>query len=86
MFLLAYPVEPAKCGDAVLFIQNIPEKEYQCGDVVYVKTETKLFAQNAYFAHFLEGHLSPLHSCLAQESRMFRHFYNCLSNLIIFGL
>ncbi len=41
-------------------------------DVVYLKTETKPFTQNAYLSRFLEGHLSPLHSRLAQESRMFR--------------
>ncbi len=32
----------------------------------------RLFLQNTYLLHFLEGHLSPLHSRLAQESRMFR--------------
>ncbi len=37
-------------------------------DVVYLKTETKPFAQNAYLLHFLEGHLSSLHSSLTQES------------------
>ncbi len=45
-------------------------KREQCGeDVVYVKTGTEPFTQNTYFAHFLEGHLSVLHSHLA---RIFR--------------
>ncbi len=53
----------------MLFIQNTAEKEHQCGDdVVYVKTETKPFTQNAYVSHFL----SLLHSRLAKESRIFR--------------
>ncbi len=44
-----------------LFIQNTAEKENINKEiVVYVKTETKSFTQNAYFVHFLEGHLSPL--------------------------
>ncbi len=29
-------------------------------------------SHNAYFAHFLEGHLSALHSRLTKESRIFR--------------
>ncbi len=37
-------------------------------DVVYLKTETKPFTQNAYLLYFLEGHLSSLHSCLTPES------------------
>ncbi len=53
-----------------LFIQNTAEKEKI--NVVYVKTGTKLFTQNVYFAHFLEGHLSALHSRLAKESQIFR--------------
>ncbi len=41
-----------------------------CGDdAVYLKTETKPFTQNAYLLHFLEGHLSSLHSRLTQESQ-----------------
>ncbi len=45
------------------------KQEHQCGeDVVYLKTETKPFTQNAYLFHFLEGHLSSLHSRLTQES------------------
>ncbi len=55
--------------DSVLHIQNIAGKrEHQCGDDVYLKTETKPFPQNAYLLHFLEGHLSSLHSRLTQES------------------
>ncbi len=69
MLFLIYPVEPT----GYVVHSNTAEKiEHQCGDVVYVKTGTKPFTQNAYFAHFLEGHLSPLHSCLAKESRIFR--------------
>ncbi len=45
------------------------KQEHQCGeDVVNLKTETKPFTQNAYLLHFLEGHLSSLHSRLTQES------------------
>ncbi len=34
------------------------KRDHQCGDdVVNVKTGTKPFTQNAYFANFLEGHL-----------------------------
>ncbi len=45
------------------------KREHQCGeDVVYLKTETKPFTQNAYLLYFLEGHLSALHSRLTQES------------------
>ncbi len=36
------------------------------------KTETKPFTQNANLSHFLEGHLSALHSHLVKESRIFR--------------
>ncbi len=73
MFLLPYPVETTRCGAAALFIQNIVEKEnINQSDLVYIKTKTKPFEQNIYFAHFLEGLLSPLHSSLVQESRMFR--------------
>ncbi len=54
----------------MLHIQNIAEKEkHQHGDdVVYLKSETKPFTQNAYLLHFREGHLSSLHSNLTQES------------------
>ncbi len=34
--------------DAALLIQNIAEKENINADVVYLKTETKPFTQNAY--------------------------------------
>ncbi len=54
---------------AVLFIQNIVEKE---NNLVYGKTENKPFTQNTYLSNFLEGHLSALHSRLTQERRMFR--------------
>ncbi len=47
-----------------LFIQNTGEKDLTTGN--------KPFSQNAYFVHFLEGHLSALHSRLAKESRIFR--------------
>ncbi len=72
MVFLAYPVEPTGCGAA--HSKYCREKrENRCGDVVvYVKTETKPFTQNVYLLNFLEGHLSPLHSRLAQESCMFR--------------
>ncbi len=54
--------------DAVLHIQYCGKREYQCGeDVVYFKTETKPFTQNAYVWHFLEGHLSS--SLLASHTR-----------------
>ncbi len=67
LFFLPVQLNPL---DAVLHIQNIAEKiEHQCGeDFVYLKTETKPFTQNAYLLHFLEGHLSSLHSRLTQES------------------
>ncbi len=70
MLFLAYPVEPT---GYVVHSKYCGKIEHQCGDdVVYVKTGTKLFTQNAYFAHYLEGHLSALHSRLAKESRIFR--------------
>ncbi len=79
MLFLAYPVEPtgyvghSKCSG---------KREHQCVDyVVYVKTETKPFTQNAYFAHFLEGHLSALHSRLAKESWIFRKSFKIIVQL-----
>ncbi len=42
--------------DAVLHIKNIAEKE------------NAYSTQNAYLLHFLEGHLSSLHSHLTEES------------------
>ncbi len=70
MLFLAYPVEPT---GYVVQSKYCGKIEHQCGDdVVYVKTGTKPFTQNAYFAHFLDGHLSALHSHLAKESRIFR--------------
>ncbi len=64
-FFFACPVEPTLCGAA--------HSKY-CGkdninvEMLFLKTETKPFTQNAYLLHFLEGHLSPLHSLLTQES------------------
>ncbi len=70
MLFLAYPVEP---NGYVVYLKYSGKREHQCGDdVVYVKTGTKPFTQNAYFAHFLEGHLLALHSLLAKECRIFR--------------
>ncbi len=47
--------------------QYCGKSEHQCGeDVVYLKTETKPFTQNAYLLHFLEGHLSSM--SLTQKS------------------
>ncbi len=66
-FFLACPVEPTRCGAA--HSKYCGKREHQCEeDVVYLKIETKPFTQNAYLLHFLEGHLSSLHSCLTQES------------------
>ncbi len=64
LFFLTYPVEPT---GYVVHSKYSGKIEDQCGDdVVYVKTETKPFTQNANLSHFLEGHLSPLHSRLAK--------------------
>ncbi len=69
-FFFTYPVEPT---GYVVHSKYCGKREHQCGDdVVYIKTETKPFTQNANVSHFLEGHLSPLHSRLAKESRIFR--------------
>ncbi len=69
-FFLAYPVEPTRFA---AHSKYCGKREHQCGDdVVYDKTETKPFTQNAYLSRFLEGRLSPLHSRLTQERRMFR--------------
>ncbi len=38
--------------DAALLIQNIAEKENINADVVYLKTETKPFTQNAYLIFY----------------------------------
>ncbi len=66
-FFFACPVEPTRCGAA--HSKYCGKREHQCGeDVVYLKTETKSLTQNAYLLHFLEGHLSSLHSRLTQES------------------
>ncbi len=74
MLFLIYPVEPT---GYVVHSKYCVKKEHQCGDD-YVKTGTKPFTQNAYFAHFLEGHLSALHSRLAQESRIFRKSFKII--------
>ncbi len=63
----ACPVESTRCGAA--HSQYCRKREHRCGeDVVYLKTENKPFTQNKYLLHFLEGHLSSLHSRLTQES------------------
>ncbi len=56
----ACPVEPPRCGAA--HSKYSRKREHQCGDVVYLKTETKPFTKNAYSLH------SALHSRLTQES------------------
>ncbi len=67
---LAYPVEP---NGHVVHSKYCGKTEHQCGDdVVYDKPGTKSFTQNAYFEHFLERHLSALHSRIAKESQIFR--------------
>ncbi len=70
LFFLLIQLNPL----ATLFIQNTAEKENINAEMMlfYVKTETKPFTQNANVSHFLEGHLSLLHSRLAKESRIFR--------------
>ncbi len=58
MLLLACPAEPTGC---FVHLKYCRKREHQCGDdVVYVKTGTKPFTQNAYFVYFIEGHLSAL--------------------------
>ncbi len=64
MLFLAYPVEPTEC------IQNIAEKENI--NVEMMLFTSKLKPSRSHRMHFLEGRLSALHSCLAQESRTFR--------------
>ncbi len=61
MHFLTCTVEPTRCSAA--HSKYCGKRKYQCGeDVVYLKTETKPFTQNANLLHFLEGHLSSLHS------------------------
>ncbi len=61
MLILAYAVEPTRCA---VHLKYCGKTEYRCGDdVVYIKTGTKPFTQNAYLSHVLKGHLSALHSC-----------------------
>ncbi len=69
MLFLTYLVEPT---GYVVHSKYCGKREHKFGDDVYVKTETKLFTQNANLSHFLEGHLSALHSHLVKESRIFR--------------
>jgi len=63
-FFLACPVEPTRCGAT----QKKEKEHINVEIVVYLKTETKPFTQNVYLWHFLEEHLSSLHSRLTQES------------------
>ncbi len=59
-----------------LFIQNTAEKENIGDYVVYVKTETKSFTQNAYFAHFLERDIYQRCTRVSQKRVRYleRHF------------
>ncbi len=66
------------------------KREHQCGDdvvvVVYVKSETKPFTQNAYLSHlFLEGRLSRLtqeRTCASNKQT--RSFSGVDANIVIF--
>ncbi len=53
MLFFPYPVEPTGCCTA--HSKYSGKREHQCGDVVYVKTETKLFTQNGYIIAFSRG-------------------------------
>ncbi len=54
MLFLACPVEPTRCGAA--HSKYCRRREHQCGeDVVYLKSETKPFTQNAYLWAFSRG-------------------------------
>ncbi len=54
LFFLACPVEPTRCGAA--HSKYSGKREHQCGDdVVYHKTETKPFTENAYLLNFSKG-------------------------------
>ncbi len=64
MFLLAYPVEPTRCGAAVLFIQNIAEKENN--------KLRQLKPSLSHRTHFSIG--TSITVALAQESCMFRKY------------
>ncbi len=55
-FFLACPVDPTRCSAA--HSKYCGKREPQYGeDVVYLRTETKPFTQNAYLLQFLEGRL-----------------------------
>ncbi len=58
----------------IQFIQNTAEKVNINAEMMLLKAKLKpsRSTQNAYLAHFQEGHLSPLHSSLAKERRIFR--------------
>ncbi len=80
-FFLTYPVEPT---GYVVHSKYCGKREHQCrDDVVYVKTETKPFTQNANLSHFLEGHLSPLHTRLAKVSQIFRKQFKIIVSLTL---
>ncbi len=69
------------CSFKILQKKRTSMQRWCClDDVVYVKTETKPFTQNANVSHFLEGHLSLLHSCLPKESRIFRNRFKIIVN------
>ncbi len=73
MLFLAYPVEATRCGAATLFIQNIVEKENINAEMMLFTSKLEPSrSHRTYLLHFLKGHLSPLHSSLAQESCMSR--------------
>ncbi len=53
MLFLVYPVEPTEFLLNAAHSKYSGKREHQCGeDVVYIKTETKLFTQNAYYRNF----------------------------------
>ncbi len=79
MLLLACPVEHT---GYIVHLKYCGRREHQCG-VVYVKTGTKPFTQNAYLSHFLEGHLSALHSRLTKESWIFRRPFKMITGLTL---
>ncbi len=64
MFLLAYAIEPTRCGAAVLFIQNIAEKENN--------KLRQLKPSLSHRTHFSIG--TSITVALAQESCMFRKY------------
>ncbi len=64
MLFLACPVEPTG------YVKILQEKKSINAETMFLMS--KPFTQNAYFAHFLEGHQSALRSRLANESRIFK--------------